>query len=80
MSTAHPFSHHVVESLYSAHHHWLTAGLRRRLGCPQSADVRFDHEQRLIRLVEGETPGESAEFYPLLGDGGAANLRRHRPL
>ena len=32
MSSAHP-----VESLYQAHHSWLTGWLRRKLGCPDSA-------------------------------------------
>ena len=28
---------HPVESLYHAHHSWLTGWLRRKLGCPDSA-------------------------------------------
>ena len=30
-------SAHSVESLYQAHHSWLTGWLRRKLGCPDSA-------------------------------------------
>ena len=30
-------SAHPVESLYQAHHSWLTGWLRRKLGCPDSA-------------------------------------------
>ncbi|WP_248738411.1 sigma-70 family RNA polymerase sigma factor [Pseudomonas kribbensis] len=49
MSSAHP-----VESLYQAHHSWLTGWLRRKLGCPDSAaDLAQD---TFIRVLTAREP------------------------
>ncbi len=43
----------TVESLYHAHHNWLTGWLRRRLGCPHSAaDLAQDTYIRLLQARE----------------------------
>lgn len=45
---------HPVESLYQAHHSWLTGWLRRKLGCPDSAaDLAQD---TFIRVLTAREP------------------------
>lgn len=45
---------HPVESLYHAHHSWLTGWLRRKLGCPDSAaDLAQD---TFIKVLSAREP------------------------
>ena len=54
---------HPVESLYHAHHSWLTGWLRRKLGCPQNAaDLAQDTFMRLLTARETPAPGEPRAF------------------
>jgi len=44
---------HSVESLYHAHHSWLTGWLRRKLGCPDSAaDLAQDTFIKVLTACE----------------------------
>jgi len=50
---------HPVESLYQAHHSWLTGWLRRKLGCPHSAaDLAQD---TFIRVLTAREPSVIVE-------------------
>ncbi|MBV4460234.1 sigma-70 family RNA polymerase sigma factor [Pseudomonas sp. COR58] len=62
MSSAHP-----VESLYQAHHGWLTGWLRRRLGCPDSAaDLAQDTFIRVLSAREQPVIVEPRAFLTTL--------------
>lgn len=51
MSTANPSSHETIHSLYSDHHGWLHAVLRRKLGCTHTAaDLAHD---TFLRVLSG---------------------------
>ncbi|MBK4990795.1 sigma-70 family RNA polymerase sigma factor [Pseudomonas sp. S60] len=53
----------TVEGLYNAHHSWLTAWLRRRLGCPHSAaDLAQDTYVRLLQAREAPQLAEPRAF------------------
>jgi len=53
----------TVEVLYQDHHSWLTAWLRRKLGCPQgAADLAQDTFMRLLTARETPTIAEPRAF------------------
>ena len=53
----------TVESLYHAHHNWLTGWLRRRLGCPDSAaDLAQDTFVRVLCTGPYVVPREPRAF------------------
>jgi RNA polymerase sigma factor (sigma-70 family) len=63
MPIAHPAPNDTLEGLYQAHHNWLTAWLRRRLGCPHSAaDLAQDTFVKLLLAREAPQIVEPRAF------------------
>ncbi|WP_345252473.1 sigma-70 family RNA polymerase sigma factor [Pigmentiphaga soli] len=71
-----------IESLYAAHHSWLTGWLRRRLGsAADAADLAHDAFLRLILKPAPrgfQTPGEARAYLRAVGNSLCVDLWRRR--
>ncbi|MFJ2486844.1 sigma-70 family RNA polymerase sigma factor [Pseudomonas sp. NPDC087639] len=74
-------SAHPVESLYQAHHSWLTGWLRRKLGCPDSAaDLAQDTFIKVLTAREAPVIIEPRAFLTTLAKRVLCNHYRRQDL
>jgi len=82
MSTAQSVVREQMRTLYSDHHGWLHAWLRRKLGCSQNAaDLTQDTFTRI--LASGGAPADMREpraFLTTVAKGLMSNWRKRRAL
>lgn len=80
MSTAAPMSD-LVDALYSEHHGWLHAWLRKKLGCThRAADLTHDTFLRLLNREETFSIQEPRAFLSTIAQGLVANQFRRQKI
>jgi RNA polymerase sigma-70 factor (ECF subfamily) len=81
MTTAQSSLNYTVEGLYHAHHNWLTAWLRRRLGCPHNAaDLAQDTFVKVLQARETQQLVEPRAFLTTIAKRVLCNHYRRQEL
>ncbi|QNK70790.1 sigma-70 family RNA polymerase sigma factor [Variovorax sp. PAMC26660] len=81
MSAAEFALQHQVKALYSDHHGWLHAWLRRKLGCSHNAaDLAHDTFVRVLSKQEPVAPAEPRAYLATIAHGLVVDFHRRRAL